>query len=85
VLPTLLTKVQNRMMQVLSDGLPHTREELHACLADELGPTDNIRSHISGIRKFLNPKGYDILFVRKQIGFRYILIRLLHSPNDGSR
>jgi len=37
----------------LSDGEPHTLEELKACVDDELSSNANVRQHISGLRKKL--------------------------------
>jgi hypothetical protein len=51
------TATQRKMLEVLSDGLPHSREELHACLPDELGPLSNIRAHLVVIRKVLLRRG----------------------------
>ena len=56
-----LTPTQEKMLGVLSDGMRHTRQELHACLSDELAPLSNIQMHISNIRKVLRPIGQDII------------------------
>ena len=79
------TPVQQRMLAVLADGLPHTREEIHACLWDERGAMSNIRFHISMIRKVLRPKGQDILieYIKKKLHYRQV--RLLASATDGKR
>jgi len=53
--------VQQRMLDVLSDGLSHTPKELQACLHDELGSVSNIHAHLTGLRKNLRPKGSDVL------------------------
>lgn len=79
------TGVRKKMVELLSDGLPHTRQELHACLSDELGPLSNIRAHLSIMRKKLRTIGEDILceFVGRKLHYR--LVRLLPSPNNGKR
>lgn len=56
-----LTKTQRLMLNLLADGAPHTRQELHACLWDEDGSITNIRAHISNVRKLLRPIGEDII------------------------
>jgi hypothetical protein len=77
------TPVQSRMLEVLRDGLPHTRYELHDCLQDEMGPISNIRSHLSSIRKKIRPFGEDIIceLANRRICYRHV--RLLASPLDG--
>ncbi len=74
------TPVQIKMMAVLADGRPHPIAELHACLADELGPMDNVYAHITGIRKKINRFGDDVV---NRNGC-YWLVRLL-PPADGRR
>jgi hypothetical protein len=73
------TKVEKRILDVLSDGLPHRKEELHPCLSDELGPVTNAQRHISSIRKKIRPKGEDIVceLVARRINYRHV--RLLRS------
>lgn len=85
--PSKFTPVQLKMLEVLSDGRPHTKEELHACLADELGPLRNICAHITGIRKQLQRRGEDIECIAPAKGRRtmYRHIRLLASAVDGKR
>ena len=51
------------MLELLSDGLPHTREELHACLWDENANLSTVKVHISIIRRTLRPLGEDIVCV----------------------
>ena len=62
--PPRLTPVQQRMLDVLSDGLLHRAEELHACLVDDMGALRNIASHLSLIRQALKPQGETVSLVR---------------------
>lgn len=78
------TPTQRAILQVLSDGLPHRREELHACLPDELGPQRNIRAHITAIRKILRPRGEDVVCEYGRFGFGYRHVRLLANAYDGN-
>lgn len=71
------TPTQQKILDVLSDGLAHLREELHACLPDELGPLKNVQNHITAIRRRLRPKGQDIVCVISNRGIRYMHVRLL--------
>lgn len=68
------TPTQRRMLRVLADGLPHRREELHACLVDDLGALSNIQPHLSDIRKTLRPRGEDIVceIVSRRICYRHV-------------
>ena len=56
-----LTPTQQAIYDILSDGKLHRREELHACLPDELGAPSNVRPHICNLRKRLN--GQEIVCV----------------------
>lgn len=71
------TKTQNAMLAVLSDGQPHTREELHKCLPDELSEMSAVRFHISNIRKVLRPKGQDIVCELKYGKIHYRHVRII--------
>lgn len=75
------TATQQAMLDILSDGLPHTREELHACCGPSCRRT--IQVHLSHIRKKLRPKGEDILCTYTNRGWRYQHVRLLCSPYTG--
>ena len=77
------TPTQQRIVDLLSDGRAHTREEVQKCLVDELGPVENIRPHLTSLRKILRPHGKDIacqLLNRKSY---YVLVRVLASAVDG--
>lgn len=71
------TPTQRKMLAVLSDGLPHSKVELHACLHDDLGEMSNIRVHLANVRKHLRPKGQDVLtqFINRRLHYR--LVRLI--------
>ncbi len=57
--------VPQRMLNLLADGRPHTAQELHGCLEDELGPVSNIEVHLSILRKALETRGEDITCRRR--------------------
>lgn len=69
-----------RLMEVLSDGQPHSVAELMPCLDDPLSGIDALRMRISVLRKSLRPKGLDVMF---QAAGGYRLVRLLSSPYRG--
>jgi hypothetical protein len=80
---TKLTPTQRRMLSLLADGLPHTREELHACLNDEQADLSSIQGPISNLRKLMRPHGHDIIceLHKRAISYRHVM--LLPSPTDG--
>ena len=79
--PAKLTPTERKILALLSDGLPHAREEIHSLLWDELSQRETIRYHISKLRKKL-PPGHIIVCVRGygKDSHRYQHVRLLNSP-----
>ncbi len=73
------TPTQSAMLQVLSDGRPHPKSDLHACLPDPEGTKDNIKVHICRMRKRLRPAGKDILCVWDRRRWFYRLVRLINT------
>ncbi len=75
------------MLAVLSDGMPHTKKELHACLDDELSALDAIRKHITNLRMALRPAGQDIVcaFVPPGRRLHYQQVQLLSSTANGTK
>jgi hypothetical protein len=69
-----LTVTQKKILKVLSDGLPHHRQELHLCLPDDLSGITAVRRHIFEIRKYVKSKRQDILcqFIKGKLYFRLI-------------
>jgi DNA-binding response OmpR family regulator len=76
------TPTEARILSVLSDGGRHSRDEIHACLNDNLSGPGTSRVHIHNLRKKLQALGEDIvcemLFGRKRC---YRHVRLL-IPRD---
>ena len=77
------TPTQRAMLEVLKDGRPHTKAELHACLPDELGRLNSIAPHLSAIRKVLRPRGQDVLCEYRDRARFYRWVRLLGSNGEG--
>jgi hypothetical protein len=82
---TMFTPTQQRMMNVLSDGLPHSLKELVACLDYELASPRGVAVHITFLRRKLRPIGQDVSCERLNHISYYRLVRLMHSANDGYR
>lgn len=79
------TPTQKRILRVLSDGMCHTKEELHEkCIADELSAINVLYFHISALRKKLVTRGEDIIYSAGgnslKRGYRHV--RLLHPVSD---
>ena len=47
------TRTELALLRVLSDGMPHTKEELAKCLWDDLASMRAIPAHMCNIRKKL--------------------------------
>lgn len=60
--PSDLTPTEGRIFALLSDGLGHTFEELHACLDDELAESrDAVHNHVTAIRTKVGRQGLDVV------------------------
>ena len=70
------TPTHKRMLAVLRDGQPHSREEMHACLWDELSKRSAIQRHLSTLRALLRPRR-DIIVQYYKRSLYYRLIRLV--------
>lgn len=64
------TPTEQRIMEVLYGGFPHTREELEACLNDEMATRYTIGQHLFNIRKKIRPRGLDIVY--RDGKYRYV-------------
>lgn len=70
------TPTELRMLALLADGLPHTREELRSCLFDDLSELSAIKRHISTIRRKIRPIGHEIIceMHHRTICYRHICL-----------
>lgn len=78
------TPTQQAMLDVLADGLPHTRKELHACLPDELGALSNIQPHLCKMRKTLKQRNEDVICCVENGYICYRHVRLI-VPSVGNK
>jgi len=64
--------IRAAMLEILSDGLPHTKKELHAVC----GPSnlENVEVHITIIRKLLSPFGMDVIceYAKRKTWYRQV-------------
>jgi hypothetical protein len=75
------TPTQQRILDVLSDGRPHDRDELLKCLWDDLSGGGALRQQVYLIRSVLRAVGEDIVCEfgwRRTIRYRHV--RLLTAP-----
>lgn len=59
-----LTPIEQKMADVLADGKMHKVEHLRACLYDNLAGPNTVNVHISGLRRILRMKGWDVAIIR---------------------
>ena len=69
-----LTPTERRICDVLGDRLPHSAEELKACLDDELAGPTAVKFHISQLRDKLEDHGLNIALLPTSDGCRYLLV-----------
>ena len=75
------SRIHTAMMELLEDGNPHTRNELHALCAPG-SERETVQVHLSNIRKKIQRDGYTIACVFHQQKICYQLFRTLRSASD---
>lgn len=70
-----LTPTERRILDLLADGLPHSREELARCLPDDLASPSSVGRHLTGIRRAL-PPGEAVLAVyhRRTLHYQHVIL-----------
>lgn len=68
------TETQHNILQLLSDGKAHHRDELQKLVPDELASRKALTAHLVKIRKVLRLRGQDIIceFANKTIHYRHV-------------
>jgi DNA-binding response OmpR family regulator len=84
-MPQEFTPTERRMLDMLSDGQGHRKEELHTCLSDELSSVETVRVHIHTLRKKLQRSGHDIVCVINKGDAYYRHVITLPKAGDGKR
>lgn len=80
--PRNLRPTERKILELLSDGEPHSKAELRACIEDELAADGALHWWISRVRKAL-PNGHIIVceFRNRKIHYRWALRLMSHfSP-----
>jgi DNA-binding response OmpR family regulator len=70
------TPTEERILRVLSDGLPHSHDDLRELLCDDMAVKRTINTHVSNIRRKLKPLGQTIVceYIRKRQHYRHIVL-----------
>ncbi len=79
-----LTPIQKRLYTLLLDGRPHAREELHACVDDELSGQTALRFHLSRLRQKLRQTGRTVLCEVYESHFYYRLAAYIAPVGTGT-
>lgn len=69
------TPTEQKILAVLSDGKRHLKDELRVLLSDgELSDDTVMQTHVSNLRKKLNPIGQDIIceYNSRRIFYRHV-------------
>ena len=76
------TPTQQRLLKVLSDGERHEKDELWECLGDDKATGNNLRVHLTYLRKKLRAIGEDITteFIYRKFTYRHV--RLLSRARN---
>lgn len=82
---SVFTPLERRFLHVLSDGMPHTFDELFLCMEDAHAERQTVYVHLSNIRRKLRVVGQDIVREVQTYGPKnykrfYRHVRLLASP-----
>ncbi len=77
-----LTATEQRVMDILSDGYSHLAKELVETFndPDQAHYKRSVAKVITQIRKFIRPKGMDIVCVVDNRRYKYLLVRRMVSP-----
>ena len=79
------TPTQRKIMDLLRDGHSHPREHLCRCFPDELANPNNIRVHITLLRKKVRRQGLNIVCEPVDGVSCYRLMRIMSSASNGRR
>ena len=79
---TQYTPTEQRLIHLLSDGMPHPKAEVQGCIGDELSRAARY-SALSALRKKLRPIGQEIVCETTGRATFYRHVRLLCDPTEG--
>lgn len=61
VIRAQLTPTERRIFELLSDGRPHRKQELFACMDDELAEWTAVKRRLTCLRKKIRDDGLEII------------------------
>ena len=75
--PDRFSPTEQRIMNLLADGLWHDRREIKLLIGDELAGMQNVSKHILSAKKKI-AKSQDVLcvIIGRQIGYRWVRLLL---------
>lgn len=79
------TPTQQRLLEMLGDGMSHQQTELMRCLEDALSTPATLRVHICHMRRKLRPVGQNITSERLDERTYYRLVRCLYKQTLNSQ
>lgn len=71
------TPIQKRILEILSDGMPHDRWQLLKCIGDPLATLPGLQQHMYLLRSRLRMINQEIVCVRRQGSYMYQHVKLL--------
>ena len=74
------TPTQQRIMDLLSDGELHSKQEIFKCLSDDLSQPGAIHCQITLIRNKIRAEGYAIMIQFRDRVPQYALVKTLKEP-----
>lgn len=76
------TPTQQRILEVLGDGMPHSRSELMKCIDDPLSDYTCLNNQLSKIRRKIRPKAREIVCETVHRQTHYRLVGLVGSAAE---
>lgn len=76
-MPDNLTRIEQKIFNVLADGKAHLVGELRRCIDDSWTENSTVRVHIAHLRRKLRSQGHGITFERLDNTSAYRIVRLV--------
>jgi hypothetical protein len=73
--------MQQRIVDLFKDGIRHSVDEI-ANVIDKYATAENVRNHISVLRKILNPIGYDIVCETRYKRTTYRMVMMIYQEGE---
>ncbi len=80
--PSGYTPIEQRMINLLSDGIRHSYEEMFQCLDDELAGNTAVLFHITNLKNKLAKKGFGITSQRENKVTYYRMVRFIGKSSE---